>query len=92
MAIEEKKMAIIAAQGSLDWAYPPLILGSTAVALDIDVQIFFTFYGVSILRPKIEASISPGANPAMPFQMPFGPEWFQKVNWPIPKLVTSNVP
>ena len=92
MTIEGKKMAIIAAQGTLDWAYPPLILGSTAAALDIETQIFFTFYGISILKPKIEASISTGNNPAMPFQMPFGPQWFQKFSWPIPKVVTSNMP
>lgn len=92
MAIEEKKMAIIAAQGTLDWAYPPLIMASTAAALDIETKVFFTFYGLSILKPKIEASISTGTNPAMPFQMPFGPKWLQKFSWPIPKIVTSNMP
>lgn len=87
-----KKVALIASQGTLDWAYPPFILGSTAAALDMEVQIFFSFYALSLLKPKIEASISPGANPAMPFQMPFGPKWFQKLSWPIPKTIMSNVP
>lgn len=38
-----KKFALIASKGSLDWAYPPFILASTAAALDYEVQIFFTF-------------------------------------------------
>ena len=38
-------LSIIATKGTLDWAYPPFILGSTAAALGWDVQIFFTFYG-----------------------------------------------
>ena len=92
MTVAEKKMAIIASQGTLDWAYPPFILGAAATALDIDAKIFFTFYGLSLLKPKIEASISTGNNPAMPFQMPFGPKWFQKFSWPIPKIVMSSLP
>jgi len=92
MEPEPKKVALIASRGTLDYAYPPFILGSTAAALDMEVQIFFSFYALGLLKPKIEASISPGDNPAMPFQMPFGPQWFQKLSWPIPKTVMSNVP
>ena len=44
----KKKMAIIASKGTLDMAYPPLILASTAAAMDVEVQIFFTLYGVNI--------------------------------------------
>ena len=43
---QPKRMAIIASKGALDMAYPPLILASTAAALDYEVQIFFTFYGL----------------------------------------------
>jgi len=39
--MSEKKLAIIATKGSLDWAYPPFILSSTAAALGYDVMIFF---------------------------------------------------
>jgi peroxiredoxin family protein len=66
-----KKMAIIATKGALDMAYPPLILASTAAALDWEVQVFFTFYGLTLLRKDIsDIRISPLANPAMPMPMP----------------------
>ena len=62
-----KKMAIIATKGALDMAYPPLILASTAAALGWEVQIFFTFYGLQLLRKSLKGiRISPLANPAMP--------------------------
>ena len=50
-AIDAQKtpsMAIIATKGTLDWAYPPFILASTAAALGWDTQIFFTFYGLNL--------------------------------------------
>ena len=66
-----KKMAIIATKGALDMAYPPLILASTAAALGWEVQVFFTFYGLQLLRRDLSGiSISPLANPAMPMPMP----------------------
>ena len=66
-----KKMAIIATKGTLDMAYPPLILASTAAALGWDVQIFFTFYGLQLLRKNLDGiRISPLANPAMPMPVP----------------------
>ena len=48
--MEEKKLAIIATKGSLDWAYPPFILASTAAALGYETEIFFTFYGLQLLK------------------------------------------
>ena len=66
-----KKMAIIASKGTLDMAYPPFILGSTAAALGYEVQIFFTFYGLQLLRKDLsDVKISPLANPAMPMPVP----------------------
>lgn len=65
-----KKLAIIASKGTLDWAYPPFILASTAAALDYEVQIFFTFYGLTLLKKEIDAQISPLGNPAMPMPIP----------------------
>ncbi len=53
-----KRMALIASQGTLDWAYPPLILASTAVAMEMEVAIFFTFYGLTLLKKKIEAKVA----------------------------------
>jgi len=66
-----KKMAIIASKGTLDMAYPPFILASTAAALGYEVQIFFTFYGLQLLRKDLSSvMISPLANPAMPMPVP----------------------
>jgi len=66
-----KKMAIIATKGTLDMAYPPFILASTAAALGYEVQVFFTFYGLQLLRKDLSnVMISPLANPAMPMPVP----------------------
>ena len=66
-----KKMALIATKGTLDMAYPPFILASTAAALGWEVQIFFTFYGLQLLRKDLsDIAISPLANPAMPMPVP----------------------
>jgi peroxiredoxin family protein len=70
---KKKRMAIIASKGTLDMAYPPLILASTAVAMDVEVGIFFTLYGVDIVNKKKYHSlkVAPIANPAMPSPIPF---------------------
>jgi peroxiredoxin family protein len=73
--MDEKKLAIIATKGSLDWAYPPFILASTAAALGYETQIFFTFYGLQLLRKKLNLKVTPLGNPGMP--MPMGMDkWF----------------
>ena len=66
----EKKLAIIATKGSLDWAYPPFILASTAAALGYEVQIFCTFYGLQLLRKKMDMKVTSLGNPGMPMPMP----------------------
>jgi peroxiredoxin family protein len=68
--MSEKKLAIIATKGSLDWAYPPFILASTAAALGYEVQIFCTFYGLQLLRKKLDLKMSSLGNPGMPMPMP----------------------
>jgi peroxiredoxin family protein len=68
--MNEKKLAIIATKGSLDWAYPPFILASTAAALGYDTQIFFTFYGLELLKKKLNLQVTSLGNPAMPMPMP----------------------
>ena len=87
-----KRMALITSQGTLDWAYPPFILASTAVAMEMEVAVFFTFYGLTLLKKKIEAKVAPQANPAMPMKMPFGPKSFQNIEWPMPNVLMGNVP
>ncbi len=86
------KMTIIATKGTLDWAYPPFILGSTAASLDFDVTIFFTFYGLTLLKKKLTAQVSPLGNPAMPMKMPMGPKWFRNISWNIPNIIQANIP
>ena len=86
-------MTIIATKGTLDWAYPPFILASTASALGWNVSMFFTFYGLGLLRKDIsDLKVSPLGNPGMPMKMPFGPEWFKSINWNIPNAVQAIVP
>jgi peroxiredoxin family protein len=67
-----KKLAIIAAHGSLDAAYPPLILATAAVAMDMEAAIFFTFYGLEIIKKgnADHLKVAPIANPAMPMPIP----------------------
>ena len=74
-----QKMTIIASKGSLDMAYPPLILATTAASMDFEVTIFFTFYGLELIKKGKADSlkISPLGNPALPMPIP------------IPSLVAS---
>ena len=89
---EPKKMALIASKGTLDWAYPPFILASTAAAMEMEVAVFFTFYGLTLLKKDIKAKVAPASNPAMPMKMPFGPKGFQDFEWPMPNILMGNVP
>ena len=92
-ASKTPSMTIIATTGTLDWAYPPFILASTAAALGWDVSIFFTFYGLNLLKKDIsDLKVSPLGNPGMPMKMPFGPDWFKGINWNIPNLIQAGIP
>lgn len=63
-----RKAALVASKGTLDWAYPPLILASSAAAIGMDTAIFFTFYGLNIIHRDHarKLKIDPVGNPAMP--------------------------
>ena len=69
-----KKVAIIASKGQLSDAFPPVIIASTAAALDMEVQIFFTFFGLELInrhkvnidKYKDKLKVSPLGNAAMP--------------------------
>lgn len=65
-----KKLAIIATKGTLDWGYPPFILASTAAALGYDVEVFFTFYGLQLLKKDPKLQVTSLGNPGMPMPMP----------------------
>ena len=63
-----KKMSIIATKGTLDMAYPPLILASTAAAFGYEVTVFHTFWGLDILHEERSKNLklSSVGNPNMP--------------------------
>ncbi len=83
--MSEKKLAIIATKGTLDWGYPPFILASTAAALGYETQIFFTFYGLQLLKKDMKVKVSPLGNPGMP--MPLGMDkWFPVLGTAIPGM------
>ncbi len=75
-----KRLAMIASKGTLDWAYPPFLLASTAAAMEMEVGVFFTFYGLPLLRKTLDLSVTPLANPAMPMPIP------------MPNVLMANVP
>ena len=64
-----KSMTIICTKGTLDWAYPPFILATTAVAMGLEVNMFFTFYGLNLLQKKLDLQISTLGNPGMKMPM-----------------------
>lgn len=66
----DKKLAIIATKGTLDWAYPPFILSSTAAALGYETEIFFTFYGLKLVQKDLDLKVTSLGNPGMPMPMP----------------------
>ncbi len=67
-----KRGALVASKGTLDWAYPPLILANAAAAVGMEVSVFFTFYGLNIIHKDFERKlkVNPVGNPAMPMPVP----------------------
>jgi peroxiredoxin family protein len=67
-----KRLALVASKGTLDQAYPPLILATTAASLGWEVGIYFTFYGLDILHQERfeKLKVASLANPAGPIQIP----------------------
>ncbi|MDP7604291.1 MAG: DsrE/DsrF/DrsH-like family protein, partial [Alphaproteobacteria bacterium] len=64
-----KSMSLIVTKGSLDWAYPPFILATTAAAMGLNVSMFFTFYGLTLLKKKLELGVTALGNPGMKMPM-----------------------
>jgi peroxiredoxin family protein len=67
-----RRLALVASKGTLDQAYPPLILAATAASLGWDVGIYFTFFGLDILHEDRHKKLKMAslANPAGPLQLP----------------------
>ena len=85
--MDSKRLTIIATKGTLAWAYPPFILASTAAALGYQVTMFFTFYGLQLLKKELNLRVSPLGNPGMP--MPMGMNsWFPVLGTAIPGMET----
>lgn len=65
---KRNKMVIICSKGSLDMAYPPLMLATTGAAMGMEVHLYFTFWGINMISKKTIDSlkISPVGNPGIP--------------------------
>jgi len=81
-APETKSMSIIVTKGSLDWAYPPFILATTAAAMGLPVTMFFTFYGLPLLFKKLDLQVTAAGNTAMKMPM-------MGMHMGLPNLVTA---
>lgn len=69
-AANTKSMSMIVTKGTLDWAYPPFILATTAAAMDVRVSMFFTFYGLQLLKKSLDhLQITTLGNPGMEMPM-----------------------
>jgi peroxiredoxin family protein len=85
VAGSRKRLSIIATRGTLDWAYPPFILASTAAALGYEVGAYFTFYGLELLKKKLALRVSPLGNPAMPMPLAMN-KWFPVIFQSLPGM------
>jgi peroxiredoxin family protein len=65
---KRNRLVIVCSKGSLDMAYPPLMLATTAAAMGMEVHLYFTFWGMNMITKKIidSVKISPVSNPALP--------------------------
>jgi len=68
-SVNPHSMTIIVTKGSLDWAYPPFILSTTAAAMGLDVTMFFTFYGLPLLLKDLDLKVTSLGNTAMKMPM-----------------------
>jgi len=64
----DRKLCIICSKGTLDMAYPGLVLANAALMEGIDVTLFFTFWGLDIINKKKMNKLKfvPVGNPSMP--------------------------
>jgi len=71
VADEERKVAFICSKGNLDMAYPALVMGWAALGNGIDVTLFFTFWGLDLIRKdrQDKLQIPPLANSSMKMDM-----------------------
>jgi peroxiredoxin family protein len=68
-----KRLAIaVVSKGTIDGAYPALILATAAAAMDMEVGVYFSFFGLNILKKGNQDNLKlvPLGNPALPVSMP----------------------
>jgi peroxiredoxin family protein len=58
-----KRAAIIASKGTLDGAYPPLVLATAAAAAGMETSVFFTFHGLDIVHREFESKLGTSPSP-----------------------------
>jgi peroxiredoxin family protein len=94
--VEQKrnKLVIICSKGSLDMAYPPLMLATTAAAMGMDVHLYFTFWGINMVTKKTVDSLkmSPVGNPALPMPTVLGvlPGMSRMLTWMMQKRMSRT--
>ncbi|WP_252371181.1 DsrE/DsrF/DrsH-like family protein [Mobiluncus curtisii] len=89
--MEKRKMAFICSKGNLDMAYPALIMSIAALTEKVDVNIFFTFWGLDIITKRTMDSLkfTMQGNTALhlPLLEKFRPGWGETL--PAPELWKS---
>jgi peroxiredoxin family protein len=63
---QPRKLCIICSKGSLDMAYPGLVLANAALGEGIETHLFFTFWGFDMINKETMSSLkfTPLGNPA----------------------------
>jgi peroxiredoxin family protein len=71
MADDNRHVAFICSKGTLDMAYPALVMGWAALGNGIDVTIFFTFWGMDLInKNRVDhLQLAPVANTSMKMSM-----------------------
>lgn len=75
---QSRRMTIIVSKGALDAAYPPFILATMGAAMGVEVTMFFTFYGLFLLRRRLDAGVSALGNTAL--RLPVGGRRVRPIN------------
>ena len=82
----ERKLAIICSKGSLDMAYPGLVLANAALGEGVETHLFFTFWGFDMITKSRmhDLKFSPVGNTAM--HMPVGDIRIPQALAPLPGM------
>jgi peroxiredoxin family protein len=91
---KKKRLVIICSKGTLDMVYPPFILATTAAAMDYEVHMYFTFWGMDVLNKKKVDNLKIAAvgNPGMPMPTILGviPGMTRMATWMMKKQIKQG--